>query len=441
MRKTCVLLALLVCAAANAAAQSAPVLETATYNPTADDGWRLGDTDHVAYGVRFTIAAPTAITKFGVGNLTGSGTFYVAIVPVTASGFPAGAPFNQGDVLAHATFSAQDGDQRVPLPVTLAAGTYMLVVGDSAYSTSGTGLIATAGQTRTPGSGTIYYSIADSGSWFAASNFTSGPSDPLRFVLEGPQDHVIILDAVNTRASQASLNALATTVGTLATQQHVSDLGASIGGSLAALAGIVNGRATQTDGNISALGSSVGSQFSSLFSSVSSLGGGTTLGQVASILGTKANEASVGALGGQLATLASSVGALGSSLTGLATAADVSAAAATVSGAVSSRASQASLDALAASLGTDGDLGVKLAIERALADGKRVASFILPASVGGHLERVHDIVNDLLTAGQQAGFDVTKARAQFAKGQAAHAAGDWKAAYDFFAAAYQLLIK
>ena len=362
MRKSILAVALLVCAASPLAAQTL-IVETATFNNTDANPWGIGG--GIAYGVPFHIDTTTLVTKVGVSNLSGTGTFYAAIVRASASGFPDGAPFNDVDVVGHVVFTPAAGDQRVPLSATLTPGDYVLVVGAGVkYGTDGSGEVATEGQVHNPAA-PVFYSFSN-GFWQPVYGYYTAGPDPLRFVVEGASEHQAILNAVQTRASQSSVDALAASIAAASTSAQVVNLSAQINSAFTALSG---------------------------------------------------------------------------SLAGLATVGDVNTAAANVTTAVSSRASQASVDAIAESLGASGSDSVALAIERALADGRRVAGFFLPSAVGGVLEQVRELVDVRLTSAQQAGLDMTKARAQFVKGDAALSVADYKTAYDYYAAAYQLLIK
>jgi hypothetical protein len=356
-----IVLAIGLCFTAPASAQS-PIVETATFNQTTANTLTLYW--EIAVGVPFRLTTTTLITRVGVGNLTGTGTFYAAIVRVTGTAISPTTPFTDADAVAHVVFSAAGGDQRIPLNVTLPSGDYMLVLGTGKYSTQGMGLIATEGQL-------VQSDHVVTWGYGYGWSTVEGPDGPfaLRLVIEGLSEQQGVLDSVGTRASETSVNALAAT-----------------------LAG-------------------------------------------------KANESSVQALGSQIATLNTNVTTLGSSLTGLASTADVEGAAVKVSSAVSTRASQSSVDALASSLSTSGDTGLRVTIERALADGTRVVSFFASASAGGKLELVREVVLDAVNQAQAAGVDITKAQAQLAKGDAAAAAGEYRQAYDRYAAAYQSLIK
>ena len=78
------------------------------------------------------------------------------------------------------------------------------------------------------------------------------------------------------------------------------------------------------------------------------------------------------------------------------------------------RASQASVDAWR----TD---EARLAIERQLAQGTALVSFILPAALGGRIESVRAIVAEALDRSAAAGADVGQARVLLARGP--HEAG------------------
>jgi hypothetical protein len=86
-----------------------------------------------------------------------------------------------------------------------------------------------------------------------------------------------------------------------------------------------------------------------------------------------------------------------------------------------------------------------LAIEAALADAgsgglirpPRIASFQLPAAVGGAIELVRDVVADVIASTQAAGEDVHCAPDELGRGDVAYAAGRYKAAFDSFRRAYQ----
>jgi hypothetical protein len=111
---------------------------------------------------------------------------------------------------------------------------------------------------------------------------------------------------------------------------------------------------------------------------------------------------------------------------------------------VPTRASQESVDdvkgalaMLEASLKLDQAAARRLAIERALLDNDRLASLFLP----GGIEQVRDVVKDVLSRSAAAGLPAAKAEQEYQRGLSALAAGDYKAAYDRFARAYEQLVK
>jgi hypothetical protein len=82
----------------------------------------------------------------------------------------------------------------------------------------------------------------------------------------------------------------------------------------------------------------------------------------------------------------------------------------------------------------------RMAIERALNGARTILALKLPASAGGQLETVRQVVADCITGMLQSGARVPRAAtAAFAKGEAAYAVGDYAAAYTWFAKAYKEL--
>lgn len=408
------------CLAAPAAGQSL-LVETATFNPTSANVWGFGDAGTLSYGVKFHVNTTTVVSRVGIGNLSGTGQFYAALVRLGPTGFPVGAPFNDAEAVGHATFTAAGGDQRIPLLATLLPGDYMLVMGAGKYSTTGSGEIATAGQTSLPGTST-YYTFHD-GMWTPVFGFYTAGPDPLRFVIEGADEHQAILGTVVTRASQTSVDGLGATLATRASQVSVDGLSAS-----------------------------VAAQYSSLFSHVNSRASQASLSSMAGAVGLKASQASVDALAASVALLSNTI-ATASSVNGVTTAVttvadtmaalpshtDLAGVTTALTTAIGSRASQTSVDAIAGQL--DREESLRLDIEHTLAEGTRVAAFFLPSSVGGHLTLVREVVEDAITSAQQAGLEVTRPWSAFAKGESALRADDYKAAYDWYANAYQALIK
>jgi FG-GAP repeat protein len=204
-----------------------------------------------------------------------------------------------------------------------------------------------------------------------------------------------VTDLVSTRASQSSVDAIATSVGSRASQASIDALSTSVGGLNAAL----SGRASQA--SIDLLGVSV-----------SGLG---------PVIASRSSQSSVDGLTSQLSGLDNTI---------------------------ASRASQATADQILTKVdkcsggGSDDALeALRRAIESALAQDHCLVSYFLPASVGGHLELVRQIVDESITGAQAAGLDVHKAVRELAHGDAAFAAGAYRDAYEWYAKAYNWLMK
>ncbi|MDB6054697.1 MAG: hypothetical protein JWN25_2220 [Verrucomicrobiales bacterium] len=113
-----------------------------------------------------------------------------------------------------------------------------------------------------------------------------------------------------------------------------------------------------------------------------------------------------------------------------------------------SRASQTSLNIvgtnlniLTTNLDVSVDLLLRSEIERHLADGyKRVALYYLPASLGGNLEFVRDIVADTIARHASIGITASKATTEMTKATASFNAHDYKGAWDHYQAAYQAIV-
>jgi DNA-binding beta-propeller fold protein YncE len=81
-------------------------------------------------------------------------------------------------------------------------------------------------------------------------------------------------------------------------------------------------------------------------------------------------------------------------------------------------------------------------IERDLAEGiARVSIFYLPAALGGQLEFVRDIVTDVVTQNQNAGFNVANASTFLSTGNQAFANGQYKKAWDNYQSAYKAAVR
>jgi hypothetical protein len=116
---------------------------------------------------------------------------------------------------------------------------------------------------------------------------------------------------------------------------------------------------------------------------------------------------------------------------------------------VSSRASANALVALDSKLDTriDGQTerlesaGLRLAIELALARGDRVFAFYIPESHGGVLERVRQVVVEAIATADSLDIATTRAKGQLTRGDDLLRAGQYRAAFDAYANAYQLLAR
>jgi hypothetical protein len=163
-----------------------------------------------------------------------------------------------------------------------------------------------------------------------------------------------------------------------------------------------------------------------------------TVREISNAVAVAASQSSVDALTTTTNTGLAALNASIVSLTaGMPTAASIATLQATVSNLepeLVSKASQDSVDALT-------QRSMRVAIERALGDGSKTLLFMLPASAGGQLEQVHDVVRDVLLSAHLAGFDVTKANNDFVKGEAAETIFDYRNAYGWYMSAYQRLQK
>lgn len=89
------------------------------------------------------------------------------------------------------------------------------------------------------------------------------------------------------------------------------------------------------------------------------------------------------------------------------------------------------------------ELALRLRIEADLVrtGNDRVSSFQLPEAVGGFLEVVQQIVFDTIEQRAEAGRTVDHARSDFARGNEAYAALDFKRAYDLYRKAYREAVR
>jgi hypothetical protein len=505
--------ALLVFPAAASAQQPGYVLQTATFGPAVVPNVNYSVSATNLFAAPFSVGTLTQVTAVGAGNLfSGNGTLFAAIVTSL------GDPVLDSSVVAFTVFSSPSGGNFLtPLTATLLPGDYYLVIGSGRFGATSTNAVIQVSGT-TVGSPSVLFYAANTNHQYVPL----AAAQPLRLVVTGGPDaaDTFVVNSVNSftasRASQDSLNAIATAVGTKASQASVNQLGADVGTAITSIgaratqasldtfsasvaaqlskllattgagasqssidafstsvatefsklfagpdarasqssldafsAGVsaqfsklltgADARASQS--SVDSFSTSVAAQFSKLFtgadarasqSSLDTLTTSVATGTQVSSLGT-----SVGTANATLGSLGQSVGSLGAAIALLPQQANLTAVATSVNQNVGTRASQASVDALAAKLNSDQTL--RLAIERALSEGRQIVSFLLPASVGGKLDVVREVVDEMIVAAQQAGLSVSKARAALLRGDAAKAAGNFRVAYAWYANAYQLI--
>lgn len=438
-RLSLALVALLVLpAAASAQPQPGFLLETATFGP-AGGAFTIITTpalgSHVQqFAAPFSIGTLSQVTGIGAGNISsGTGTLFAAIVTNL------GDPFTDSSVVAATVFTAAagSGDLRVPLTATLLPGQYYLVIGTGRFGASTTnGTFALTGVLI--GTPSIQFYTPANQRFFPLVGFS------LRLVVTGGPDtgHTFVVNSINsftnTRASQGSVNDVLTGVGIA----NANILTRASQGSVDTANTNILTRSSQD--SLDAFAAGVAANFSKMFTGADARASQTSLDTLTTssvATGTQVSsiDASVGTANTALSSLSTSVGSLNSAIALLPQQADLTAVATSVTQNVLTRASQASVDALAATLGADTSL--RLAIEEALSEGRRIASFLLPESVGGKLEVVRDVVDDIIVAAQQAGLKVSKARAALLKGDAARIAGNFRTAYDWYTNAYQLIAR
>jgi hypothetical protein len=94
-------------------------------------------------GIRVTFAVPTAVDSLVFALPGSTGSFFAAIVSLTAvADLPDGNPFTGTEVFAYTTFSlngAETGDFTLPFATSLSAGSYAFVLGTGLYGTSSEG--------------------------------------------------------------------------------------------------------------------------------------------------------------------------------------------------------------------------------------------------------------------------------------------------------------
>lgn len=134
-------------------------------------------------GVRFHLDDTVEVTQVG-GNISSTGSLFIAIADVATLPVGVGNPF-PSQPLAVTTFVAgtPSSDVRVPLPVTLPPGDYVLVVGTGLFGATGTGAVPTRfhGQTALPN---VTYLTWNTGTGWVDVAAGSG-AEGMRFVVEG----------------------------------------------------------------------------------------------------------------------------------------------------------------------------------------------------------------------------------------------------------------
>ena len=249
------ILALLVLSlAAPAFADTGTILETATFVPSATnedfDVWigiadsPLGTTS-AWIGARFDVAVETRITEVRLANMGvfTAGTMYAAIVRVPAgSETPAGGyAFPDSDVMGQAIFptpTAPALDTRIPMDVTVPAGRYMVIFGSGRFGSFGS--VHVNGRQQQAVDATFVQVYDTFFGTFDPRVDYFGTKHQIRMVVVGQPEHesmteeivraidgakTVITAQVGTRASQASVDALAKTVASAAA---VSQLQASV---------------------------------------------------------------------------------------------------------------------------------------------------------------------------------------------------------------------
>jgi hypothetical protein len=235
---------------------------------------------------------------------------------------------------------------------------------------------------------------------------------------------------VSTAVGQVSTAVAGVSTAVNGVSQALTARALEINGNIGSLVPLITSRATQT--SVDQVSTSVG-QVASNVSSVA-----TSVNNVATSIASTASQTSLTSLSQTTGTrfdhVEASLSGIASSLPNAAALNALPAAVANVQSAVDGKASQASLDAAAAA-------ATRIAIEQTLAQGVSMASFMLPASAGGHLDLVRQITSDAINGFRLLGIIVSKANSDFAKGETAYATGDFRTAYAWYASAYQQLLK
>jgi hypothetical protein len=160
---------------------SAIIHESATMGPTGDLGGPAISNQFL--GSRFSLTEAYTITAIGGHLNIRLGSIWGAIVALpTASSLPT---YSGVDIESHALVSAlftdngDSADLREAVNITLEAGDYALIFGDSGlFGTTGSGAMPTGGQSNLPGASFFFWN--GSGPTWNDGGFSAG-----RFVVEG----------------------------------------------------------------------------------------------------------------------------------------------------------------------------------------------------------------------------------------------------------------
>ena len=140
-------------------------------------------------GWRFRVSKTLAVTEVG-GHVGGvNGELFAAIVSLTAlDALPQGAPFADGTVKASTTFMPPlpTAEFRAPLSVTLAAGTYALVIGSGKFGATGNGVASSVQQPNILPTTQASYIFWEQ-SVPNVFNWAVGSANNLRFVVVGTE--------------------------------------------------------------------------------------------------------------------------------------------------------------------------------------------------------------------------------------------------------------
>lgn len=150
-------------------------------------GTPIGATKYI--GWRFRVPKTMAVTEVG-GHVGGiNGELFAAIVSLTAlDALPQGAPFTDATVKASTTFlpPLPTAEFRTPLSVTLAAGTYALVIGSGKFGATGNGVASTVQQPNILPTTQASYIFWEQ-SVPNVFNWTVGSANNLRLVVVGTE--------------------------------------------------------------------------------------------------------------------------------------------------------------------------------------------------------------------------------------------------------------